>query len=266
MLTAVCCFLGRHEKVERVIRCFINQTYNEEATLLLYNNSSIPQRLDYKQIAPLLSENKNIRLVNNHLDLQTKLPYTNTGDIFRDAITYIDSNTKIITWMDSDDLFLPEHLEEGMLGIQFVNQMTNGVVVKSDGSSFPTGCKAYKPYHSYFLYGDKIELSNNNMEPSIFVYAEYIKQEGFYPVASSYHQKWLDKLSKEGKLFEDKNGKPTLLYDWSAGHNTHKISGLGDTIDNFKAHREYECDHGDGVLSCAPQSSVQKYYDLVNQL
>lgn len=255
MIVLITCFHGRHEKVERIIRCFINQTYTEDVELLLFNNSSVPQKLDYEQIGPLLSANKNIRLINNHIDYVTNEPYTNVGDIFRDAVSHVYPGS-IISFFDSDDIFLPNHVEEGYKGYQ--RAMLQGCS--------PDKKQGYKPYYSYYLFGDnQIELSHNTMEPSIFTTQDWVFKKGFKKENASYHQGWEEPLKNGGRLFIDKEGVPTFIYDWSKGHGTHKISGLGDTIDNFKAHREYECDHGDGILSCAPQSIVQKYYDLVNQ-
>jgi len=248
MLTLLCAFHGRHQKVERVIRCFVNQDYSGEVELLLYNNSNVPQILDYEQIMPLLSENKNIKLVNNHLDLQTGQPYTNVGDIFRDALTFVDKDTEVLSHSDSDDLYLPNHASEGMRGYR---------------KAVEQGKLAYKPYYSYYLYGEnKAELSHNTMEPSFFINFEFLKEKGYLKTAASYNQGWETPLNRENKVLVDRDGIPTLIYDWSKGHNTHKISGLGDAIDNFEAHRQYENNHGDGILSCAPQSFVEKYYNL----
>lgn len=250
MLTLLCAFHGRHQKVERIIRCFINQDYTGEIELLLYNNSSVPQMLDYDQITPLLSDNKNIRLINNHIDLQTKESYTNVGDIFRDALTFVDKDTTVVNHFDSDDIFLPNHAYEGMFWMNFWEDY-----------------KAYKPYYSYYLYGkDKIELSHNTMEPSIFVDYQYLKEKGYLRENASYNQGWELPLKAENKIVVDKDGKPTFIYDWSEGHGTHKISGLGDTTDNFTAHREYEQDFGDGILSACSPEIVEKYYDLVLNL
>jgi len=248
MITIITCFFGRHEKVERILRYFLDQDYTHEVTLLLYNNARYSQLLDKIQ----LPDNKHIILINNWKDLKTGEEYKNVGVIFRDALTFVPENTEIISFMDSDDIFLPNHISEGV---------SNYLLAKSNNYL------AYKPYYSYFLYGNnKIELAHNNMEPSIFVSYDYVKYMGFFPVAASYHQKWLNPLQIEYRLYEPKEGKPTFIYDWSEGHNTHKISGLGDFEDNFRQHRTFETDHGDGVLTPAQHYEVEKYYKLINQL
>lgn len=252
MLCLITCFHGRHSKVERIIRCFLNQEYEETITLLLFNNCSVNQFLD-KNIQ--LSDNKTIKLVNNGgVNQETNTPYTNVGDIFRDALHWVPDGTTVVNFFDSDDIFLPNHAQEGVKNLTRAHFRSDGVF------------RAYKPYYSYYVYGNnKVEKAHNNMEPSIFVDFEYVKKEGFHKVAASYHQKWLDKLQKDQQIFVPKEGVSTFVYDWGEDHNTHKISGLGDHKDNFEAHRRTEVDHGDGVLSPAPAEEIQKYYDLINQ-
>lgn len=245
MITLVCCFFGRHDKVERVIRCYLNQDYTQDSTLLLYNNSSVPQVLDDIPTAP----NQHIILINNHLDLQTGKEYTSVGDIFRDAITFVPDKTTYINFFDSDDIFLPNHISEGLNGV-FLGQFSN--------------FRAYKPYRSYYLDGNnKLTLEHNNMEPSVFVDLQYVREKGFFPLSASYHQAWLTPLQRDKQIFQPENGVPTFIYDWGKNHNTHKISGLGDAPENFAAHRRYEVDSGDGVLTPAHKEEVEFYYNLV---
>lgn len=249
MLTELCCFYGRHFCVERVIRCFLNQDFTGRMELLLYNNSCIEQVLDKIP----LPENKTIKLINNCKDLKTGKGYTNVGDIFRDAMTFVDEETIAVNYMDSDDIYLPQHASEGYEKLKIARK-TGGYL-------------AYKPYYSYYLHDDnKAELCYNNMEPSVFCCFEYIKEKGFNSVNSSYHQKWLSPLQAEAKIWQPVNGLPTFIYCWEAGHGTHKISGLGDSKDNFRAHRDSEQDHGDGILSPAPQEEIEKYYNYIKHL
>lgn len=244
-LCFITCFFCRHYHVERVIRCFLNQDIKEPITLLLYNNSKIAQQLDTFEIP----DNRNIILINNFLDLETGREYTNTGDIFRDALTYIPKECTIVSFMDSDDIFLPNHASEGMRRMK---------------AAYKHNQLAYKPYFSYFLFGkNQIEKAHNNMEPSIFVDRNYVEKEGFHSVSASYHQKWLDKLISTGQLYCPFWGTPTFIYCWEDGHNTHKISGAGDNVDNFLSHRLKEVEDGDGILSPAKMEIVQKYYDLI---
>jgi len=110
----ITCFFGRHYCVERILKCFLNQDYEGEITLLLYNNCKISQQLDNIK----LPKNRHITLINNHLDLQTGEEYTNVGDIFRDALTFVPKECNVINHFDSDDIFLPNHVSEGVKGIK----------------------------------------------------------------------------------------------------------------------------------------------------
>mgnify|MGYP001558595223 CR=1 FL=1 len=245
-VTLICCFHGRHYKVERILKCFLNQDYKDgKLELLLYNNSSVPQILDQVE----LPENKSIKLINNHLDLKTGKEYTNTGDIFRDALTFISEDSIICSHFDSDDIYLPNHVSEG---------------VKRIKEAYRHEQLAYKPYFSYYLHGNnQIKKDNNNFEPSIFIDKQFLIKEGYRTTSASYNQKWLDKLHDIGGIYIPIWGLSTLIYDWSDGHGTHKISGGGDGRGNFIAHRLKETESGDGVLSPCNPEIVQKYYDLV---
>lgn len=246
LLPTVCaltCFCGRHEEVERILRFYIDQTYEGPSLLLLFNNSPKEQQLSDIELPP----NKRIILVNNPKDRQTGEEYTNTGDIFRDAVTFIPEDVDIVNHFDSDDIFLHNHLSAGVEGWMKAKKKKQ---------------LAYKPYYSYYLYEDKCKLVHNTHEPSIFVDAKYLKEEGFHPLTVSYHQKWLDKLRADGKLFTDPNGPSTFLYNWSGGHGNHKISGSDDNLQNFINHRKWEQDYGDLILTPAPVKEAHYFYRL----
>lgn len=242
-LCLITCFCGRAEKVERILKFYLDQTIITPSTLLLYNNSPFEMRLDD---IPTLAH-KSIILVNNSKDLQTKKEYESTGAIFRDAMTFVPPDTDIVSFMDSDDIFLPYHAEQGVEGMkQAIHQ----------------GKVSFKPYYSWFIYGDKIEKSHNNLEPSIFVDYQYIMEKGFSYTSASYHDGWL--LDAKGSMIEDRKAESTLIYDWSKDHGTYKISGSGDDGPiNLKKHREYETDYGDGILTPASDVIVNKCYNLV---
>ena len=218
--------------------------------MLLYNNSpgkGANLRLDDIQ----LPDNKAIILVNNNKDLQTDGEYTNTGDIFRDALRFVPIEASVITHFDSDDAFLPSHLSAGARGMKKAKNL---------------GCLAYKPYNSYFLYENKCKLLHNTLEPSIFVDYKYLSQEGYHSKVVTYHQKWIDVLVKRKQLFVDSDGEPTLLYNWSENHGNHKISGGADDEFNFEAHRKWETTYlASEILSPCSETEAQYFYSFVNK-
>lgn len=243
IIASLTCFHGRHRNVERVIRHFLDQDYIGKHYLLLYNNSKVEQILSKIDT----HSNKIIILINNHIDFETSIEYTNVGDIFRDALQSLPEDVEIVTMFDSDDSFLPNHISAGVEGMKKAQQL---------------GCLAYKPYNSYFLYENKCKLLHNTLEPSIFVDYKYILQEGFNPTTVTYHQKWIDVLVARKQLFVDSDGIPTLLYNWQQDHGNHKISGGADDAYNFEAHRKWETDFGDGILTPAPEIEAQYFYRL----
>lgn len=241
--------MGRHQHVERVIKCFIDQDYKGEHTLLLYNNSPVPQELS----EIILPSHKKIILINNHRDLVTQDDYQSVGDIYRDALSFVPEDTTLVNSFDSDDVFLPNHVSEAVKAFQTKILYSN------------LGILAYKPQKSWFLYGDKIERVENTLEPSIFVDYQYLKTVGFAPVSIRYHQQWLDPLISNRQILVDPEGLSTLLYNWEKNHGTYKISGLNDdTYENFKAHRKYSTDNGDRVLTPCSNKEIQHYYNLVS--
>lgn len=250
IVCGITAFCGRHKEVQRIIRNYIDQDYKGQSYLLLYNNSLQKKgalRLDDVQ----LPDYKAIILVNNDKDLETDGEYTNTGDIFRDALKFVPKGVTICTMMDSDDIFLPSHLSAGIKGMKKARNL---------------GCLAYKPYHSYFLWENQCRLMHNTLEPSIFVDYQYISSEGFYKKSVSYHQKWIDTLTARKQMFVDSDGTPTLMYNWSENHGNHKISGGADDEINFEAHRKWETNYiKDGVLRPAQESEVGYFYSMAQQ-
>lgn len=221
-VTLITCYIGRGYFIKRIVASFLEQEYEGHSTLLLYHNGYGLHQLEKTP----LPANRQINLVNNHIDRETGKEYTNTGAIFRDALEYVSDDTDIISFFDSDDLFLPNHVSEGV----------NGYKKAREQDKF-----AYKPKFSHHIYQKDYMLIENNMEPSIFVMPEYVQEFGFAPVSSSYHQQWLTPLQQNNAILVDPEGPATFLYDWSEGHNTFKISGANDDSEkNFKNHRNWE--------------------------
>lgn len=243
----LCLFHGRFQCVRRTIRFYLDQDYAGKSYLLLYNNS--PAILSLGDID--LPENKHIILINRNISTETGKEYSDLGQIFNDAVAEVPSDSDIIAITDSDDFYLPNHLSQGVLGMQMARKL---------------GKLAYKPYQSWFIYGKKVSLAANNMEPSIFIDTQFLKRHRFPPKMAGIHIDWLSQLIKEDKILIPKNGVPTFIYNWGEGHGNHKISGLGDREDNFKRHREAERDFGDGEpLMPISEEAAKQYYNIIKK-
>ena len=243
-VTLITCYIGRSKYIKRILASFLAQDYEGPIELILYHNG-----YGFHQLGAIeLPSSRTIRLINNYIDKETGKEYTNTGAIFRDALTHATGS--IINFFDSDDLFLPNHVSEGVIGYYIALRL---------------GRVAYKPKYSYHVYGDKFSLEENNMEPSTFVGLDYLQIQGFDAVSSSYHQKWLTPLQNNKMILEDHEGIPTFLYDWHKGHNTFKISGAGDDSErNFKNHRRYESAFvEEHILIPLPQEELNRQYEAI---
>jgi len=214
----ITCYIGRSRYIKRILASFLAQDYEGHITLLLYHNGCATHELGKFDIP----NNRKIILINNCKDLTTNNSYTSTGAIFRDALSLLPK-VDVVNFFDSDDLFLPNHVSEGVKGY------------------LEGGKLAYKPKYSYHTYLDSFSLEENNMEPSVFVSYDHLKFMGFAEVSASYHQKWLTPLQTSKTIYDKEDGIPTFLYDWTRGHNTYKISGAGDDSEiNFQNHRNWE--------------------------
>lgn len=233
------CTSGRHFLLERVVRCFLEQDY-ENKVMLIYQNSEINQQLDESLM------DKGIILVNQNIDSQTGLPYTNLGSIYNDALKAIPEDAEIVNCGDDDDLFLPTHISSGVAG--YLRAAEKGQV-------------AYKPKFSYYRYAGGVQKMCNVFEPSIFVCVKHIKKHGCHTNTMNQHHKWLDAVGSNMTM-ED-GGESTLIYDWSGGHPCFKTSGNPHAPENFSNYRNYSKDHGDGIITPCDVEIVNKVYQEV---
>lgn len=221
------CTKDRHQHIERVVRFVLDQTVNNYVHLI-YNNSVRPLRL-----ASDLPSDRFV-LINNPLSLTTGKPYTTLGEIYNDAITYIPEDCDVVTMMDDDDLYSPQHVEKGLDGL-----------VRG-------GKLAYKPKRSWYRYLTTRKLVENVMEPSIFVKTEHIKKYGFSLETTAQHHQWLAPLESEDQIFVDPNGEPTFTCDWSQSISTFKTSGDPHNPINFQNYEKHTQDFGDDIITPAP--------------
>lgn len=223
-ITAIMATCGRHRCSERSLSLFLDQDY-ENKHLLIYQNSDITQVLDPSVDRSMVS------LVNCHIDPLTNLPYANLGAIYNDAVKHIPKDTDVIAFWDDDDLFLEDHLTEGITGL------------------LKGGKTAYKPAFSYFRSPNGVEKAQNTFEPSIFVKADFIRRTGFSTTTTDQHLKWLLPLLETNDIFIDNDGKSTLIYNWGDSFETYKTSANSGNPNHFEEYRTYSLDHGDQIIS-----------------
>lgn len=252
-ILSICATSGRHQLLERLVACFIAQDYEGEHTLLIFNNSDVSLELGDMGIIP---GNKHIELVNNHKDSRTKEDYDNLGAIYMDALLEISSDVEVITHGDDDDLYLPDHFTEGAKGYLKAKEIVNYI------DNEPVGNKcAYKPQFSWFRHALGIEKMSNNLEPSIFIEASYLKSKGYKLTTTDQHYGWYEPLLTENKLFVDKEGVPTLIYNWGdVNIPTFKTSGNAGDPNNFMNYRIFSQDHGDRVITPLSRVELDTYY------
>lgn len=228
----------RHRQLERLVRFSLNQT-SPNFVHLIFNNSLSSLRLNSH-----LPEDKYL-LINSPASLKTHKPYKTLGEIYMDAIRFIPLDCDAVNFMDDDDIFLPNHVEEGIKGLEL------------------SGKKAYKPQKSWYRTKDDMLLVQNVMEPSIFVKTDHIKQYGFGDETSAQHLKWVNPLLIEKEMFADPNGEPTYVCDWSQEISTFKTSGNPNNPNNFHNYTKWSTDKGDGIITPCSQSWAEHYYQYV---
>lgn len=205
----------RFKCVERSIGFFLQQDYPGETELIILNTD--------KDHPLTLSEgllDKNIKVINQHLDSVTGEPYTNVGAIRRDAVQYATGD-QYICW-DDDDIFLPWNIR------QCYDAKTR------------RGLKAWKPNRSFFKTGPTIKLVQNILEASIMLDMEEVRSAGFNLETGSEHLSWYTHLRDTGELDEnDSYCIPAYCFNWGdpPGWGGHKQSGAINDPNNFNNHK-----------------------------
>ena len=246
-ITATC---GRHHLMERSLRFFLNQNYDtgnvSSATLLIFNNSVVPQRLvDSNEFRAELGATKFVKVLNQFKDSSTGKPYRTLGGIYNDALKHVDEQCDVISHWDDDDIFKPNHIDEGIKGL-----------IKAE----KLGKIAYKPKQSFFRHEKGIDLMENVLEPSIFVKAQHIRNFGYSLETTAQHLQWVQPLVSAGLILSDPEGIPTLIYNWGdTDIPTFKTSGNPGHIYNFENYRNFSQDHGDQILTPWPKDKRTEY-------
>lgn len=234
---------NRHHCLERVLGMLLNQDTEDDYTILIYNNSKDSQELNL----PKLPENIRVVYYHRYLSIEDNLPYTNLGAIYNDILQYIEPlNPDIITHADDDDMFLINHISEGIKGFRRAKAQ---------------GFLAYKPEKSWYRHSGGIELLGNTLEPSIFIDYNFLKEQGYYNTTSDQHLKWVKALSN--KIYVDPLGAPTLVYNWGHDYPTFKTSGDPNNLLNFWNYERFSNDIGDGIITPLSKKELNRYYNEI---
>jgi hypothetical protein len=172
-------------------------------------------------------------------------------------LTLVPDSVDIVCFWDDDDIFLPDHINEGVKGL------SRACVISEEEIKF--NHVAYKPKYSYYRHAQGINIVENTLEPSIFVQNHFLKAHGFHLTTSNQHLKWVEALGN--KLYVDGKGKPTLVYNWGDSTiPTFKTSGNPGDPKNFENYRKFSQDHGDGIIIPIKKEHAAKYYEQVAYL
>jgi glycosyltransferase involved in cell wall biosynthesis len=243
-VSLICTTYGRFYCLRRILAQYKAQTYNNKQIIIFNTDTEHPIQL--------LNEEENVIIVNNSVDYINNQPYTNRGDICRDAVTHADGDYFML--MDDDDIFLPYYVQQAVEGIE------------------ESGTDAWKPEKSLFATKEKIMLAQNTMEASCIVKMNRIREIGFRnDITGMEGLSWYTKLRDEGQLNEH-NTKyiPSYCFNWGDPSEVagHKQSGDINNPNNFENHKLQSTDYVTEPLVAISDDELkneyQKYYDWLN--
>ncbi len=249
----ICLTYNRHKCLRRALRCFLDQDYEGEQTLLVYNTGEPVKDYD---MGPPLPKNKHIILINSKKDFETGEEYECVGNKFKDVLTLIENlgsmlkaDVDLVTHWDDDDVFLPYFNRLGVEGFQKAKE---------------EGFEAYKTYFSYYRDEVGMHVESNNFEPSIFLDYQWIKDHPYSSTNVTFHDGWLKPLVKEKKLFIDRVQRPLFIYDWHPELKVFKMSGLPDTPENYQLSKQMSKDFCEEIL--VPNESNERWYKMIDNI
>lgn len=237
----VCTTYRRFTCVERIITQFHAQTYSN-IELIIFNTD-----VEYPLVKGF--DSNSITVINNNTNYQTGRPYTNRGEICRDAVTHATGDYFMLA--DDDDIYLPWHIQQAIDKIEEVRK------------------DAWKPEMSFFATRHKLELVENTMEASVIVKMHRIRELGFRTdVTGLEGLSWYTRLRDENQLDEHyKDYIPSYCFNWSdlphiAGH---KQSGNINNPSNFEEHKIWSLDYARRPLQYNTLSNglYDKYYEYL---
>jgi hypothetical protein len=234
----VCTTFRRFYCVRRILAQYRAQTYKNKQLIIFNTDTEYPIELEG------LGINDDVIVINNSLDYKTGQPYTNRGDICRDAVTHCDGDYFMLA--DDDDIYLPYHIEQAVDGIIEIGQ------------------DAWKPQRSLFARPGHIEFAQNTMEASIIVKMDRIREIGFRSDLTGYEGlSWYTVLRDEKQLNEyNQNYVPSYCFNWSdpAEVAGHKQSGDIDNPNNFDNHKNASGDCAKEALKPITEEELLEVY------
>jgi hypothetical protein len=238
----VCTTYGRFTCVRRIVAQYYAQTYSNKE-LIIFNTD-----VERPYVSGI--NDPTIKVINNNTNYITNEPYTNRGDICRDAVTHATGDYFMLA--DDDDIYLPWHMEQAVNGI------------KSNGKD------AWKPEKSFYASYGNLEISKNVMEASVIVKMDRIRSIGFRSDITGYEGlSWYMQLASEGNLDEQNTYYvPSYSFNWSDPQEIggHKQSGHIDDINNFDNHKLNCTDYAKEPLTPISEKELakeySKYYDF----
>lgn len=241
----ICTTFRRFTCVKRIVYQYYQQTFENKELIIFNTDIENPINLGF--------HDNSIKVINNNIDMLTNLPYTNRGQICRDAVTFATGDYFMLA--DDDDIYLPWHIEQAVDGIQEI------------------GKDIWKPAQSFWSHGvDHVELARNVMEASIIVKMNRIREIGFRTdITGAEGLSWYDKLKDEKQLDENNlNFVPSYCFNWSDPSHIagHKQSGNMKDPNNFENHKKQSKDICTGLLIKENFDGIyDKYYNfLINNL
>lgn len=240
-LSFVCTTYRRFTCVERVVAQYHAQTYPNKELIIFNTDVDYPYELGF--------DDPSIIIVNNDTDYISKEPYSNRGQICRDAVTHATGDYFMLA--DDDDIYLPWHMQQAVDGIE------------------ANGKDAWKPAASFFSATDRVEMCQNTLEASVIVKMDRIREIGFRSDLTGYEGlSWYTKLRDEGNLDENfRDYVPSYCFNWSDPHEIagHKQSGDIDNPDNFENHKRASLDFAKRPLerNLDLTQVYSKYYDFL---
>jgi glycosyltransferase involved in cell wall biosynthesis len=225
--------------VERSINMFLNQQYEGQMELIVFNTD---EEHPYVQRDALYY--RGVKIVNNGMDYETLLPYTNVGAIRRDALTHARGKY-VVTW-DDDDIFLP----------WFISQAIERMKI--------TGMPSFKPEYSFFHAGDRLTPVMNTMEASVVADIELIRKYGYLKETGREGLGWYTKMRDNGEMDEHyKWYIPSYCFNWNDGaamNAGHKQSGDIDNPNNFENHKAASTDYATRKVELYGYGQMGKIY------